>query len=138
MGGIAVNGSHIYWAASINFSDGNGAIWEANLDGTGAQAIVPGQDDPAGVALDGSHVYWATPIGDQGGPGVLWTANLDGTSSKPLIYDQNNPTGVVVDGTRIYWTDIAGGTVNESNIVGPQPHSLFGGQDDPSSITIGS
>jgi hypothetical protein len=137
MGGIAVNGSHVYWAASSDFSDGHGAIWEANLDGTGAQSIVPGQDDPAGVALDGSHVYWATPIGDGGGPGVLWTANLDGTGSAHLITDQGNPTGVVVDGTRIYWTDIAGGTVNESNIVGPQPHTLVSGQDNPSSITIG-
>jgi centrosomal CEP192-like protein len=137
MGGIAVNGSHVYWAASSDFSDGHGAIWEANLDGTGAQAIVPGQDDPAGVALDGSHVYWATPIGDRGSPGVLWTANLDGTSPAQLITDQGNPTGVVVDGTRIYWTDLVDGTVNESNIVGPQPHTLFGGQDDPSSITIG-
>ena len=130
MGGIAVNGSHVYWAASSDFSAGDGAIWEANLDGTGAHSIVPGQSNPAGVALDGSHVYWASP-------GALWTANLDGTGSTTLIRDLGNPAGVVVDGTRIYWTDIVDGTVNESNIVGPQPHTLFGGQDAPSSITIG-
>ena len=43
----------------------------------------------------------------------------------------------MVDGTRIYWTNAGDGTVNEANIVGPQPHTLFGGQDGPSSITIG-
>lgn len=48
--GVAADGSHLYWAASTAGSE-HGAIWEANLDGTGAHAIVTGQAFPNELAI---------------------------------------------------------------------------------------
>ena len=46
--GLAVDGSHIYWANS-----GSTTIGRANLDGVGVnQGFIPGAPSPTGVALD--------------------------------------------------------------------------------------
>ena len=44
--GVAVGASHLYWA-----NNGDGTIWEANLDGSSPHAIATGQHDPLGVAV---------------------------------------------------------------------------------------
>ena len=110
MGGIAVNGSHVYWAASSDFSAGDGAIWEANLDGTGAQSIVPGRATPADTQRRSriSTGPARCPLDSQPG-----RHRLDDVDPGP-----GQPSRAVVDGTRIYWTNIVenNGTVNESNM----------------------
>jgi hypothetical protein len=44
--GVAVDGSHIYWASAFG-----GTINKANLDGTGVTTLVTGQNEPIGVAV---------------------------------------------------------------------------------------
>lgn len=44
--GMAAGAGHLYWA-----NNGDGTIWEANLDGSSAHAIVSGQQHPVGVAV---------------------------------------------------------------------------------------
>jgi hypothetical protein len=43
---VAVDPSHLYWT-----NQGDGTIWQANLDGTNPKAFATGQDDPWGVAV---------------------------------------------------------------------------------------
>src|SRR5439155_20942438 len=52
--GVAVDGSHIYWANHCA-----GAIGRADLDGQNVnESFITGASSPYGVAVDGSHVYW--------------------------------------------------------------------------------
>ena len=66
MGGVAVDADHIYWTSSTDFSDGDGAVWAAGLDGSNPHIIVPTLDHPVGMAVSGSHVYWASTPGTGG------------------------------------------------------------------------
>src|SRR5439155_994948 len=52
--GVAVDGSHIYWA-----NQRGDAIGRADLDGQNVnESFITGASSPYGVAVDGSHVYW--------------------------------------------------------------------------------
>ena len=94
---MAVDGSHLDWASHGNFQPGSGTISEANLDGTGAQSVVKGQNNPTGVAVNASHLYW-TGSGD----GTVNQANLDGTGQQALVTAQTDPEWVAVSGRT--WT----------------------------------
>jgi Domain of unknown function (DUF5050) len=111
--GVAVDGSHIYWANYL------GTVNEANLDGTSPQTIITGQNGPYGVAVDGSHIYWTDE-----NAGTVNEANLDGTSPQTIVTGQD-PFGVAVDGSHIYWAN--GGTVNEANLNGTSPRTIITG-----------
>jgi hypothetical protein len=89
MGGLAVDADHIYWTSSTDFSDGDGAVWAAGLDGSNPHIIVPGQNDPHGVAADASHLYWADLS-------TINEAGLDGTSPQAIVQNQPAPAGVAV------------------------------------------
>lgn len=139
--GLAVNGSHIYWADS-----NQGTITEASLNdpaGT-ARVLISGQDDPQGMALDSSHIYWADE-----GAGTIREANLDGSRIRTLVRDQRLPIGVAVDTSHIYWTDAAqpgefdvvpnSGTILDANLDNPEAtvRELVTGQDFPWGVAVG-
>jgi hypothetical protein len=94
--GIAVNGSHIYWADPVRDT-----IGRANIDGTEANyALITGADNPCGVAVNGTHVFWANFAGNS-----IGRARLDGTEpTQNFVGATTEPCGVAVDGRFIYWT----------------------------------
>jgi YVTN family beta-propeller protein len=80
---VALPARHLYWA-NLNA----GTIVEANPDGSGAQTIATGQNEPTGVAVSSSHLYWANQTA-----GTIVEANLDGTSPQTIATGQNEPWG---------------------------------------------
>jgi virginiamycin B lyase len=132
VGGVAVDGSHVYWTNLTG-----GAIGRAKLDGTGVSwSFITGASDPAshllGVAVDGSHVYW-TNLTD----GRIGRAKLDGTGvNQSFIAGASAPFGVAVDGSHVYWTN-APGTIGRANLNGMGANQSFiTGASDPRGLAV--
>jgi virginiamycin B lyase len=107
--GVAVNGTHIYWAnnAAGTGIPNNGTIARANLDGTAVnQSLVSAPDNPCGIALDGGHVYWGDPDRI-----TVGRANLNGSIPQPDFISSTSACGVAVDGALIYWANNACNTI---------------------------
>jgi hypothetical protein len=128
--GVAVDGSHIYWADPTT-----GTIGRADLNGTlpsrEPEFIKPGtiecevpdapgtfeevESTPRYVAVDAGHVYW-TNTGCRGGEfetpiegtGTIGRADIDGTAASieaEFITGASNPQGIAVNATHIYWAN---------------------------------
>jgi streptogramin lyase len=99
--------AYVYW------TNANGTIGRANLDGTGVnQAFVTGAGDAFNLAVDANHVYWTDEAGD-----AIGRADIDGTSVDPdFITGASGPTGIAVDANHIYWT--SDGSVGRANLNG--------------------
>jgi hypothetical protein len=98
--GIAVDGSHIYWA-----NDGDNAIGRANLDGsdpdpTFIPSATSGLDaSPAYIATDGTYIYWTD------GQRYVGRAALDGSGAQPHFLDIGSgsyPEGIAVSSGTVY------------------------------------
>ena len=102
---------HLYWAKRRPDRSG----W-ANLDGSDAEAIVEGQDNPVGVAVDATTSTGPTAAR------LIWRANLDGSSGpEALVTGQNDPSGWRSNGSNLYWTDRQGVAVWRANLDGTNP-----------------
>lgn len=93
--GLAVDGSHLYWAEK-----GDNAIGRSNLEGQDREYdFITGANAPCGVAVDDTHIYWANRGGDS-----IGRARLDGTEvEQEFISEVSKPCGVAVDEDFIYW-----------------------------------
>jgi hypothetical protein len=94
--GIAVDGSHIYWA-----DPSHGAIDRADLDGGNVDyGFVTGLVNPCGVAVDAGSVYWTDFQA-----GTIGRVGLEGGEpDRELIRGLRQPCGVAVGGQYLYWT----------------------------------
>lgn len=102
--------AYVYW------SNANGTIGRANLDGTNPnQAFVTGATGPRALAVDGSHIYWADYEGN-----AIGRANLDGTNVQTDFISATSPDGVAVDAGHVYWTNGNPGpdTIGRANLDG--------------------
>ena len=108
--GVAIAGSHIYWASG-------GAIARANVDGSGVdRQFIPGLaiprtsptslgGGPCGIAVAGQYIYWMNNA-ESSKPVTIGRARLDGTGvNKRFITDVTNGCGIAVAGGHIYWTN---------------------------------
>jgi hypothetical protein len=97
-GGVAVDGSHVYWTNELGDS-----IGRANLDGTGVdQSFIRAGKFPCGPAVDSSHIYWANGLS-----GAIRRAKLDGTHVNRHLVDPGFGTcPVTVDAAHLYWAHI--------------------------------
>ncbi len=108
--GVAVDGSHIYWADS-----GGNRIGRANLDGSDSDFnFISGADQPCGVAVDSSHVYWANSGSDS-----LGRANLDGSEVNQELIGGIQPCGVAVEEPFVYWASPEEEAVGRAAASGP-------------------
>jgi virginiamycin B lyase len=127
VGGVAVDGSHVYWTNVTG-----GAIGRAKLDGTGVNwSFITGASDPAsdlfGAAVDGPHVYW-TNLTD----GTIGRAKLDGTGvNQSFISGASAPFGVAVDGSHVYWANAGNNAIGRANLnaTGANQSFITGGSD---------
>ena len=130
-GGVAVDGTHIYWTSgSPNGATGT-TIGRANLDGTGNNSrFITGADGPAGIAVDGTHIYWANYGGGGGGTSV-GRANLDGTGvDENFITGAKGPADTAVDRSFIYWTNDSGDSIGRANLdLTSVTQNFIGGRD---------
>jgi hypothetical protein len=108
--GVAIAGSHIYWAS-------DGAIGRANVDGTGVElqfipglaiprtAAPPGGGGSCGIAVAGKYIYWMNNA-ESGKPVTIGRANLDGTDvNKRFITGVTPGCEIAVVRGHIYWTN---------------------------------
>jgi hypothetical protein len=110
--GVAVDGSHLYWA-----NPARGSIGRANLDGTGVdEAFVSGLAQPLWVAVNDEYVYWTAP----GNGGSIGRAKLDGGGAPEpeFITGAGKPQGIAVDTNKIYWADDAPNGIGRANLDG--------------------
>jgi hypothetical protein len=119
--GVAVDGSHLYWADRA----GN-VIGRANRDGTGVErTFIGGVQEPCGIAVDSGHLYWANPVA-----GTIGRASLNGTAVEPqFVTGAELPCGVAVDSAHIYWSDPGAETIGRADIDGSDadPGWIFAG-----------
>jgi hypothetical protein len=145
-GGLAVDGSHLYWTSYLNaglsLSAGPfpGAIGRANLDGTGVQEnFISANPTAAGVAVDEARVWWinSAPKGTGPTPGAasilvdgLERANLDGTGAEFVIEPSDAfffGSAIAVNDAHVYWSgfdsigrsNLDGSAVDQCFITGP-------------------
>ena len=79
---MTVDANYVYWS-TFRALQGDGTIWRANHDGTGANVIATWESGPAGVAVDGGFIYWADYDN-----GTIWRAGLDGGNPKLIATGQ--------------------------------------------------
>lgn len=108
--GVAVGKGKVYYADEID-ADGVGHIYRANLDGSGATAVVA-MDDAyfRAVALDlKNNKMYFYDVEDDDEFGDLWMANLDGTDAEIVVPDVYG-YAVAVDSKngKIYFDDQSG------------------------------
>ena len=84
-GGVAVNADHIYWG-DLN----QGAVVEANLDGSNPHTIITDEHGPDGVAV-ADQLYWTSDAFGGAGAGTVSEANLDGSSRHIIVTGQDVP-----------------------------------------------
>jgi hypothetical protein len=126
--GVAVTGTHLFWADSTNHSIGSMELTGApdGLVGINEprvwidQALVPGVGQPCGVAVDGGRVYWA----DAGG--AIGRSNLDGSApDRDFIDGLDWPCGVAVDDTYVYWGEAESQTIGRARLNGTEVDPAF-------------
>jgi hypothetical protein len=137
--GVAVDGTHIYWA-----NPSKGTIGRAELDGTQANPeFVSDAGAPRYVAVDENHVYWTNAANGKDGEGTIGRAKLGAVEAEeeepefiagkveiaPGKFENviSNPQGIAVDGTHIYWANA--GESNPTRAIG---QAGIGG--DPESV----
>jgi hypothetical protein len=107
-GGIAVQGSSVYWSESQY-----GAIARVDLATGGMdRTFVTGLQDPCGVAVDGSHVYWADKY-----TGTIGRASLTGTDvERGFLSGVDGVCGIAVDDGELYWTALPSEDTSENYV----------------------
>ena len=111
----------LYW------TDGNSKIERSNLDGSDAQDVVTGLDQPNGIAYHPgeSKIYWANGNGTS--PGTIQRANLDGSSIETVVSGLDLPWGIALDaeGNKLYWADNFANKVQRANLDGTNVEDLI-------------
>lgn len=127
--GVAVDGSHLYWASRAGM-----AIGRANLDGSSPdRTFISGVSTPCGVAVDGSHVYWGSVFGDSIGRASLSGGEVD----EGFIEGVEGACGIAVDGAHVYWANWLGSSLGRANLNGGAvEHDFIGGLANPCGVAV--
>jgi hypothetical protein len=109
----------MYWVELVQ-----GDIRRANLDGTGQQILVSGQNGPLQLALDlaGGQIYWSDWLG-----GDIRRANLDGSAPEILLSGLYRPSSIALDvaGGKMYWIGDSGFDILRANLGGSEQEMLI-------------
>lgn len=120
----------MYWA-----EPGTGTIRRASMDGSNAEDLVTGLDEPGAIVLDstGGKMYWR-----DSGAGKIQRADLDGSNVQDLATGLDSPADIALelDGGKIYWTDAGSGKIQRADLGGSNAEDLVTGLVDPSDIEL--
>ena len=122
----------MYW------TDWDGMLQRANLDGTNVEDIVTGLGGPRGVDLDISEgkIYWASSMNTTSRK--IYRANLDGSNVQDLL-TADNAHGIALDvaGSKIYWANQQG-KIQRANLDGSNLEDIVVGLNQPFGIALDS
>ena len=124
--GLIALGNTLYGTAQYGGTNGNGAVFAINTDGTGFTALYgftptdangnnsDGANPSAGLIALGNTLYGTAQYGGTSGNGTLFKVNTDGTGFTNLYSftgggDGANPSGLTLSGNTLYGTARYGG-----------------------------
>ncbi len=123
--GLAVDGSHIYWAGGYDSASGTySAVGRAEIDGENVEnrwVRHPFGDggDVQGVAVDATHVYWTHERADGlGTTDVLRAPLSDPSARQQLVSVPNWIVGVAVDDQHVYFSQYGSGWIGRTELDG--------------------
>jgi uncharacterized repeat protein (TIGR03803 family) len=130
--GVILSGGMLYGTASYGGTNGNGAVFAVNTNGTGFTTLhsfsavsnntnSDGANPFAGLVLSGNTLYGTASAGGTNGSGTVFAVNTNGTGfttlhsfsavSNNTNHDGANPhAGLVLSGNTLYGTAYDGGT----------------------------
>jgi uncharacterized repeat protein (TIGR03803 family) len=128
--GLILSGNTLYGAAEKGGSNGYGAVFKVNTDGTGFKnlySFTNGSDgsDPHQLILSGNTLYGVGSLGGTNGSGTVFALNTNGTGFTTLhsftakfpnsssVYTNSDgvaPVGLTLLGNTLYGTAYLGGT----------------------------
>lgn len=122
--GIAVDGSHVYWA-----NPARGSIGRARIDGSGVEEdFVSGIFSPRWVAVDGEYLYWtSSSTASEEDDGAIGRVRLDrtGPPEPDFIAAAGEPQGIAVDAAHIYWANGFAHAISRAGIDGDEVEPSF-------------
>jgi hypothetical protein len=131
--GIAVSGTHIYWANTIP----TGGIGRASISGrprTVDKTFIPTDGYACGVAVNGTHVFWGNRD-----TGAIGRAKLSGGGrDQSFVSTASNVCLGAVNRTHIFWTAFQAGAIGRAAI-GGNPASVnpsFISANRPCGVTV--
>ena len=123
-------GDKLYW------TEGDGDIRRANLDGSGAETLLTDTSDIRGIAVDpiGSKVYW-TIVGTSN---KIRRADLNGSNLEDLVTGLGAPSSVALDvgNGKMYWSEDNGGKIRRANLDGTSVEDRVTGIPSPAGIAL--
>jgi virginiamycin B lyase len=116
--GVAVNGTHIFWAEPVS-----NEIGEAKLNGEDLNtSFIKGfASVPWGVAVNSQYIYWTNQ-----NSASLGRAKLNGSEpSETFITGVNDPSGLAIDGEYIYWSSYNNEDIGRAKLNGSEVELKF-------------
>jgi uncharacterized repeat protein (TIGR03803 family) len=120
--GLVLNGSTLYGTASLGGTNGNGAVFKLETNGTGFAVLKNFAGSPdgrmpyAGLLLSNATLYGTTMSGGTNGDGTVYKLDTDGSDYSVLKSFTNGPDGssprcrLVSSGNTLYGEASYGGT----------------------------
>jgi HYR domain len=122
-GGLATDGTSLYWTIAADEPALVGFVSKAALDGTMiSRLLVNTGKGPVGIAASGGKLYWANTDANS-----IGTANNDGTGlNQSFITNSVSPYGVEVAGGSIYYANFGNGkSIGRANLDGSSQNPNF-------------
>lgn len=105
-------GAYVYW------SNNDGAIGRADLDGSAVQPMFLPTPQPTGIAASSQYLYW-----NNGGGYTVGRAGLDGSEAISSLVGNFTWFGVATNGTHIFYA--ANQTIGRANLDGSASNPNF-------------
>jgi hypothetical protein len=122
IGGLAVDGTHIYWT-----NRDKSTVGRADLDGSHVDLkLITSAREPNGLTIEQGHLYWANDPRSHVAESTIGRARLDGSNvQETFIAGVHEPFGVAADAHNLYWANYAIGTIGRASLNGTNVDQSF-------------
>jgi hypothetical protein len=98
--GLFVDAAHVYWTTMGKAGQANGAVMQANLDGTSPVTLASAQEQPRALAVQDGFVFW----GNYAATGALRKVPVGGGATVDVLALAPAVVEVAVDASYLWWT----------------------------------